>query len=546
MLHFAPLKNRVVRSTSVGSAISVTPSSHPLCYRHYSEIQLENAVKAVLNDHLSLRRAALLYGVPRSTLSDHITGKILPGAHSGPKSYLSTDEEAELAKFLVRCSMMGYSKSKSEVIALIQRVVNRKGLQVNVTHGWWDSFRKRHPELTLRVPTPLSQARSQATDVEVLSHYFDLLEETIISNDLHGKPHLIFNMDESGMPLDPAPPKLIFRRGAAAAHAVGSGDKTQITVVGCVSASGYCLPPMVIWDRKTLNPELANGEVPGTLYGLSSKGWIDHELFHDWFLHHFLMYAPACRPLLLLLDGHSSHYHPDTIKFAAKERVIVFALPPNTTHLCQPLDKGCFGPLKTAWRSVCHEFYTNNPGKMVTRFNFSRLFNSAWMQSMTVRNITGGFQVTGIYPLDRGIIVGSDHMISSHVPEDTGLAFIPLYSPLRRSKFLPRSDVSMYQVQNDSVVDEGDITESADYNSLVAPNDVWMPNGTVTGISRMLALPEAPRPVKHPTKVSCGRVLTSTENLTALEAKQRKKEEEARQKEMKKLLREQQKKKGNF
>ena len=58
------------------------------CYRHYSEIQLENAVKAVLNDHLSLRRAALLYNVPRSTLSDHVAGKILPGAHSGFKSYL--------------------------------------------------------------------------------------------------------------------------------------------------------------------------------------------------------------------------------------------------------------------------------------------------------------------------------------------------------------------------------------------------------------------------------------------------------------------------
>ena len=126
---------------------------------------------------------------------------------------------------------------------------------------------------------------------------------------------------------------------------------------------------------------------------------------------------------------------------------------------------------------------------------------------MTVRNITGGFQATEIYSLDRWIIVGSDHMTSSHVPEDTGVFFIPLYSPLQRSRFLPRSDLSMYQVQNDSSVDEGDINESADYNLLEAPNDVWMPNRTVTGISRMLTLPEAPRPVKHPTKVSCGRVL---------------------------------------
>ena len=144
--------------------------------------------------------------------------------------------------------------------------------------------------------------------------------------------------------------------------------------------------------------------------------------------------------------------HLDTIKLAAKELVIVFAI----QLICvNRLTRGTLVPKKTAWRSVCHEFYTNNHGKMATHFNFSRLFNSAWMQSMTVRNITGGFQVTEIYPLNRGIIVGSDHMTSSHVPEDTGITFIPLYSPLRQSIFLPRSDVPMYQVQNDSIVDEG-------------------------------------------------------------------------------------------
>ena len=31
---------------------------------------------------------------------------------------------------------------------------------------------------------------------------------------------------------------------------------------------------MVIWDRKTLRPELTVGKVPGTIYGLSAKvGW---------------------------------------------------------------------------------------------------------------------------------------------------------------------------------------------------------------------------------------------------------------------------------
>ena len=45
-----------------------------------------------------------------------------------------------------------------------------------------------------------------------------------------------------------------------------------VTVVGCVSASGQCLPFVIIWDRKALPPELVVGEVPRTIYGLSEKG----------------------------------------------------------------------------------------------------------------------------------------------------------------------------------------------------------------------------------------------------------------------------------
>ena len=58
---------------------------------------------------------------------------------------------------------------------------------------------------------------------------------------------------------------------------------------------------------------------------------MDQELFDMWFHLHFLQYVPPARPLLLLMDGHSSHYSPATIRAAAQERVILFTLPPNTT-----------------------------------------------------------------------------------------------------------------------------------------------------------------------------------------------------------------------
>ncbi len=137
-------------------------------------------------------------------------------------------------------------------------------------------------------------------------------------------------------------------------------------------------------------------EVPGTMHGLSSSGWMDQELFSDWFLHHFLPHAPSARPLLLFIDGHSTHYGPYMIAKAAENKVILFILPPNTTHLCQPLDKSGFGPLKVKWREACHRFLVRNPGKMITLYNFSQLFSEAWQGAMGMKTISNGFKVTGV------------------------------------------------------------------------------------------------------------------------------------------------------
>lgn len=70
------------------------------------------------------------------------------------------------------------------------------------------------------------------------------------------------------MPLVPKHVTGIFRKGEHNAVAPLLGDKTQITVVTCVSAAGSCMPSMVILDRKTLPPRFTKGEVPGTVYGL--------------------------------------------------------------------------------------------------------------------------------------------------------------------------------------------------------------------------------------------------------------------------------------
>ena len=234
------------------------------------------------------------------------------------------------------------------------------------------------------------------------------------------------------MPLNPGTSKVAAAKGAKHPYQLTSGNKVHITVLVCTSAAGYAIPPMVIFDRRALKPELTLGEVPGTFYGLSDSGWIDAGLFHEWFMNHFLRYTPSCRPLLLLLDGHSAHYEPAVVRMAAEEGAVIFCLPPHTTHIVQPLNNGPFTSLKAHWKEACREFMAKNPGQVVNRFQFSSLFCKAYTKAMTMHTITQSFCSTGVYPFNRHAILPCDP--KPDLAQRTGLVYIPMFSPQRPAR----------------------------------------------------------------------------------------------------------------
>jgi hypothetical protein len=398
------------------------------------------AVEAVEHGKLSLRRAAEEYGIPKSTLQDRVSGKVGMDARSG-RRLLSEYEEKKLVEFLIGCASVGYAKSRKEVLILVQHILSQHGKHTEVTKGWWDSFKGRHPEITLRNAEKLAYARASATNPTVIHCYFDLLEETLKDSGLSARPAQIFNCDETGLPLVHQPPKVVAPVGCKHPYTITSSDKSQITVLACASAAGNAIPPMVIFDRKALKPDMTVGEVPGTFYGLSESGWMDSELFEEWFKHHFLRYAPPIRPLILLLDGHSSHYQPNFIRTALAEKVIIFCLPPHSTHILQPLDNGVFGSLKKQWGEACHQYCSKNPGKVVNRYNFSQIFQSAWVRAMSMQNILSSFRTTGVYPTSRDAVLSqfSKGMSEQSSTEENDVPFVPFCTPRRRPLALDTS-----------------------------------------------------------------------------------------------------------
>ena len=331
----------------------------------WSEESMKAAMKAV-SKGLSVNQALRYYRVLKTTLYDRVSGKVVHGVKPGPRPYLSPAEEEELGNYLKDCAKMGYGKTRKDVLGIVQSTASDKGLLRSecVTEGWWQRFLERQPRLSLRQGDNTAHIRIDAVNRETMEQYFAFLHDTLTTHGLLNKPSQIYNVDETGVPFNPRPPKVVAAKGKETKKVRyrSSGRKGQITVVGCASAAGQVIPSMVIFDAARLNPAWTKGEVPGTRYGLSSNGWINTDLFEGWFVEHFLENAVSARPLLLLLDGHSTHYQPQVIRFAMERGCIMLCLPPHTTHESQPLDVGVFAPLKTQWRQVCHDSIRQTQG----------------------------------------------------------------------------------------------------------------------------------------------------------------------------------------
>ena len=535
---YPPVKDRIRRArsaTSCSSNLSDSSSGRSGQYRMWNDVNMVKAITLV-EQGTSIRCAAEKCGVPRSTLHDRVTGKIQQGTKPGPDPYLTMEEEEELASFLVKCARIGYPHTRKQVLSLVQQILEHKGMTVSVTSGWWERFSSRR-NLTLRTAVPLTYVRAMATDEDTLNRYYDLLEETLKANDLLDKPACIYNCDETGLPLSPKSPKVVSEVGAKDPSCITGNTKSQITVLACANATGHAVPPFVVYDRKSLNPKLTSGEVPGSLYGLSPTGWIDRSLFNDWFFDHFLTNIPAARPVLLLMDGHSAHYCPEVIRAAAAEKVVLFTLPPHTTHLLQPLDKGCFAPLKAEWRKCCQEFFAKNPGQVISRYDFNDIFREVWMNGMSMQNIISAFKTTGVYPFSRKVIKKiAGTKFSSFEPESlpskSGLAYIPLYSPTR-----PRITQDKDQCSLDTIESHSSEEEDPDSDSS-ANKCLYVPTQRPAVLNKFLKVPIPPN--KQPTKreKSSGRVLTSAECMRIMEEKEKEKELKAKQKEQRQRARE--------
>lgn len=106
----------------------------------------------------------------------------------------------------------------------------------------------------------------------------------------------------------------------------------------------------------------------------------------------------------MFLDGHNSHITVEIINLAIENKITLICLIPHTTHVLQPLDVSVFKPVKSAWKSIIHEYYLNSGFDNITKAAFPSLLKKLSEKALQPQHATAGFSKCGLFPLNRSKI----------------------------------------------------------------------------------------------------------------------------------------------
>ena len=400
-------------------------NAHSKLKRSYTQDDLLSAVAAVKNG-TSFMEASKAFSVPYTTLHNKFNEKYKKD-RKGPNTALTSDQEARLAKHMIYMAKVGYGYTRKDIRPLVAEEIklidkNRAniGLEELKLFGedrmpsmsWVYRFLSRWPELSCRIPENLGYQRNAVTEEKIRS-WFDSLEEFMIKeHNIQAQAFFtqenssrIFNCDESGFPLAGTAGKLkvITQRGAKSVYKMAPDSKEQVTALCCASADGKFCKPFIIFPGVKPKFNLERVNVEDYDLGNSSNGWITADCFFGWIAN---LFYPQVKdkvkfPIVLFLDGHTSHINIAVAQFCFDHDIILYCLPPHASHILQPLDVSVFGPMKKKWNDSLEAFKKEYKGLSMSRTHFFPVFDKCWKNSTSADNVKAGFRKCGLVPWDR-------------------------------------------------------------------------------------------------------------------------------------------------
>jgi hypothetical protein len=364
------------------------------------------AIQAIeSNASLSQRRAAAVYNVPETTLRRQRAKPASERVTFPNSSRLQRHEEDTIVQYIRKLDERGFAPTLSYVQEMANQLLAARGSgQAGV--NWAYKFIRRRTEIRSQISRPRDHRRVLCSNPAIISPWFDLVRNVkakygILDEDT-------YNFDETGFQIGVGGSVRVVTASERRLKplSVQPGDREWITLIACINAMGWSIPPFFILKAKHHDKAWYHNNPPDWRIGVSKNGWTTNELGLAW-LKHFIQHTEA-RTVgshrLLILDGHESHKSLEFQNLCEESKVIALCMPPHASHILQPLDVGCFAPLKQAYKKEIRglaDSHINHVDKKAFLATFLEVYDRAISKS----NILSSFRATGLVPLDPEVVL---------------------------------------------------------------------------------------------------------------------------------------------
>ena len=376
------------------------------------------------NQNLSRRNAAKIYEIPEATLRHRMNGRTSKDDSRNGRHSLTKSEQDAIVQYVLDLHERAFPPRIAGVEDMANLLLGRRDSR-RVGKLWTARFISRRKELKTRLNRVYDFQRAACEDPDLISAWFRLVANMkakygIVDSDF-------YNLDETGFMMGLICASIVVTRAdrQGRSKSIQPGNREWATAIECVNSEAWCIPPfLVVQGGNQLAHWYSQTNLPGDwVIKTTSNGWTDNETGVEW-IRHFDQHTKSRAKgtyRMLVLDGHESHKSPEFDVFCKDNSIITLCLPAHSSHLLQPLDVGCFNPLKRAYSRALEDFIKSHVNH-ITKTEFLIAFHAAHVAAMTPQNIQGGFKGAGLVPFDPECVISKlDVKLGTRTPPEATL-----------------------------------------------------------------------------------------------------------------------------
>ncbi|RLO02533.1 hypothetical protein DYB28_008570, partial [Aphanomyces astaci] len=159
----------------------------------------------------------------------------------------------------------------------------------------------------------------------------------------------VYNVDETSFKTKTQSKRVVAIRGSRSVWNEENAEAYHLTIVMTATADGTLVPPAFILPGVTCKTSVLDEcTVDGALVTTAPKAFMNSTIFNTWLIAfgEWKHEARGGHPAVMVLDNCSSHHCVESEWICEMYGILLVFLPPNATHLLQPLDVAIFRSYK--------------------------------------------------------------------------------------------------------------------------------------------------------------------------------------------------------